>query len=178
MARQSEVENTEVRDLLFERNVLHISPKPDNHFRLKGRPSGQAKKRRYMPVPASFMARMKKFCAGKAPRDLLFPNDIGETEGHFLRICKRIAKGAGLSYWEEAMLLHLQDCRNQSSMAQPVRRPDRKIPDGGATLVSFPVRLWFPNQIDTLSRRSSVLVQLMRERLKSGPPRWQCWTAN
>ena len=36
MAREREVAFTEVRDLLLDRNVLHISPKPDKGFRLKG----------------------------------------------------------------------------------------------------------------------------------------------
>ena len=101
MAREMEVANTEVRDLKFDRNVLHISPKPDRNFRLKGKRSGQAKNGRYVPMPADFMARLKKICAGKALRDLLFPNGEGNIEGHFLRMCKKIAKRASLPNWKE-----------------------------------------------------------------------------
>jgi integrase len=101
MARDMEVANCEVRDLKFEINVLHISPKPDRNFRLKGKRSGQAKKGRKVPMPTLFMARMKKFCSGKGPRDLIFPNGLGEVEYHFLRRCKNIAKRAGLSNWED-----------------------------------------------------------------------------
>jgi integrase len=101
MARDMEVANCEVRDLKFDINVLHICPKPDKGFRLKGKRSGQTTKGRKVPLPAVFMARMKKLCSGKAPRDLLFPNTLGGKDTHFLRICKKIAKRAGLPNWEE-----------------------------------------------------------------------------
>jgi integrase len=101
MARDMEVANSEVRDLKFDINVLHISPKPHRKFRLKGKRSGQATKGRKVPLPAIFMARMKNFCKGKAPKELIFPNGIGGVEYHFLRRCKNIAKRAGLSNWEE-----------------------------------------------------------------------------
>jgi integrase len=100
MARDMEVAYCEVRDLKFDKNILHICPKPDKGFRLKGKRSGQSKKGRKVPIPALFMARMKKFCAGKRSRDLLFPNGIGGVEYHFLRRCEKIAKRAGLN-WEE-----------------------------------------------------------------------------
>ena len=44
---------------------------------------------------------MKEYCAGKGPRDLLFPNGIGGVEYHFLRRCKNIAERAGLSNWDD-----------------------------------------------------------------------------
>jgi integrase len=101
MGREMEVANCEIRDLQFDKNVLHISPKPDRNFRLKGKRSGQAKNGRKVPLPALFMARLQAFCAGMAPRALVFPNGIGGVEGHFLRKCKNIAKRAGLSSWNE-----------------------------------------------------------------------------
>lgn len=101
MARDMEVANCEVRNLKFDKNVLHISPKPDRNFRLKGKRSGQAKKGRKVPIPTAFMERMKRFCAGKGPRDLLFPNGIGTVEYHFLRRCKNMAKSAGLPNWDD-----------------------------------------------------------------------------
>lgn len=101
MARDMEVVHCEVRDLKFDINVLHISPKPDRNFRLKGKRSGQSKKGRKVPLPATFMTRMKQFCEGKAPRALIFPNGLGEVEYHFLRRCKKIAKRAGLSNWDD-----------------------------------------------------------------------------
>lgn len=100
MARDMEVANCEVRDLKFDKNILHVCPKPDRKFRLKGKRSGQAKKGRKVPIPALFMARMKDFCKGKGPRDLIFPNGIGGVEYHFLRRCEKIAKRAGLN-WED-----------------------------------------------------------------------------
>lgn len=101
MARDMEVAHCEVRDLKFEINVLHICPKPDRDFRLKGKRSGQAKKGRKVPVPAAFMARMKTFCTGKGQRQLLFPNSVGKIETHFLRKCKAIARRAGIEKWED-----------------------------------------------------------------------------
>jgi integrase len=101
MAREMEVAHCEKRNLNFASNVLHISPKPERDFRLKGKRSGQAKKGRKVPMPALFMARMEKYCEGKGPRDLLFPNGIGTIETHFLRMCKQIAQRAGLPNWDE-----------------------------------------------------------------------------
>ena len=100
MARDMEVANCEVRDLKFDKNILHICPKPDRGFRLKGKRSGQVKKGRKVPIPSIFMARMQAFCKGKKPRDLIFPNGHGGVEYHFLRRCKKIAKRAGLD-WED-----------------------------------------------------------------------------
>jgi len=101
MAREGEVAHTEIRDLLFDRNVLHISPKPERQFRLKGKRSGQAKNGRKVPLPAAYMATLREFCAGKAARAILFPNAHGRIEGHFLRRCQAIAKRAGLATWKE-----------------------------------------------------------------------------
>jgi integrase len=101
MARDMEVANCEVRDLKFDKNILHISPKPDRNFRLKGKRSGQAKNGRKVPIPTPFMARLKEYCKGKGLRDLLFPNGICGVETHFLRRCKNIAKRAGLKNWKD-----------------------------------------------------------------------------
>jgi integrase len=101
MGRDLEVAFVETRDLLFGINVLHISSKPDKGFRLKGKRSGQATIGRKVPIPAAFMASMKRYCEGKGPRDLVFPNGKGGIQYHFLRICKNIAKRAGLSDWPE-----------------------------------------------------------------------------
>ena len=101
MARDMEVANCEVRDLKFDINVLHICPKTARDFRLKGKRSGQETKGRKVPMPAIFMSRMKIFCAGKGPRQLLFPNGLGKVEFHFLRKCKSIARRAAIVNWED-----------------------------------------------------------------------------
>jgi integrase len=100
MARDMEVANCEVRDLKFDKSILHICPKPERGFRLKGKRSGQVTKGRKVPIPAIFMARMQAFCKGKKPRDLIFPNGNGGVEQHFLRRCEKIARRAGLN-WED-----------------------------------------------------------------------------
>jgi integrase len=96
MARDMEVANCEVRDLKFEKGFVHISPKPDRDFRLKGKRSGQEVKGRVVPVPALLMERLRKHCHGKPRRALVFPCRHGGVNYHFLRLCKRIAKRAGL----------------------------------------------------------------------------------
>ena len=101
MGRDMEVAHTEVRDLLLDRNVLHISPKPDRNFRLKGKRSGQAKNGRKVPLPAAYVATLRAFCAGRPSRVLLFANPHGKVQSHFLRQCKAIAKRAGLLTWAQ-----------------------------------------------------------------------------
>lgn len=101
MARDMEVAHCVVQDLNFDKCVLHISPKRELAFRLKGKRSGQAKLGRKVPMPTEFMIRMKTYCEGKNPRDLLFPNGVSGVQKHFLRLCKKIAKRAGLPDWEE-----------------------------------------------------------------------------
>jgi integrase/recombinase XerD len=87
--RKSEVANTEVADLDFKRNLLHVQGKPHRRFRLKG------KEDRFVPLPASLMKLLRKHCTGKKSNDLLFPNaETGGVEKHFLRQLQTIAKRA------------------------------------------------------------------------------------
>lgn len=64
MGREQEVANTEVRDLRFGTNVLHVCPKLDRGFRLKSQ-TGQAALGRYVPIPASLMRKLQEHCKGK-----------------------------------------------------------------------------------------------------------------
>lgn len=85
--REAEVAHTEVADLDFKRNLLHVQGKPHRRFRLKG------KEDRFVPIPASLMKKLKALCADKKPGDLVFPNELtGAVEGHFLRHLQQIAK--------------------------------------------------------------------------------------
>jgi len=85
--REAEVAHTEVADLNFKRNLLHVQGKPHRRFRLKG------KEDRFVPLPVSLMKKLKKHCAGKKPNDLLFPNKLtAGVEGHFLRHLQQIAR--------------------------------------------------------------------------------------
>ena len=97
--RELEAAHTEVGDLNFATNVLHISPKPHRKFRLKGK-KGNAALGRKVPLPAALMRQLEAHCKGKKPRDLLFPNGDGNVEYHYLRICQKIAKRAGLTGFE------------------------------------------------------------------------------
>jgi site-specific recombinase XerD len=65
--REAEVAHTEVGDLDFKRNLLHVQGKPHRRFRLKG------KEDRFVPIPASLMKKLKAHCADKKPGDLYFP---------------------------------------------------------------------------------------------------------
>ena len=103
MAREMEVAHCEVRDLKFDKNILHTCPKPDRGFHLKGKRSGQVTKGRKVPIPSIFMARMQAFRKGKKPRDLIFPNNKGGVEQHCLRRCEKMARRAGLN-WEDSNL--------------------------------------------------------------------------
>ncbi|PSH03033.1 MAG: hypothetical protein CXZ00_14425 [Acidobacteria bacterium] len=97
--REQEVANTEIRDLHFGKNVLHISPKPERGFRLKSK-KGSAALGRKVPLPSAFMLQLQEHCKGKKPHDLVFPNRQGGIEGHFLRECQSVAKRAGLTGFE------------------------------------------------------------------------------
>jgi integrase len=96
---EQEVANTEIRDLDFAKNVLHISPKPERGFRLKSK-KGNAALGRKVPLPSAFMRQLQGHCKGKSTHDLVFPNSRGCVEGHFLRKCQRVAKRAGLTGME------------------------------------------------------------------------------
>jgi integrase len=85
--REAEVAHTEVADLDFKRNLLHVQGKPHRRFRTKG------KEDRFVPIPATLMKKLKTHCAGKQPNDLVFPNSLtGGVEGHFLRHLQQIAR--------------------------------------------------------------------------------------
>jgi integrase len=85
--REAEVSHTEVADIDFKRNLLHVQGKPHRRFRLKG------KEDRFVPIPSSLVKQLKAHCTGKKQNDLLFPNpETGGVEGHFLRQLKRIVK--------------------------------------------------------------------------------------
>jgi integrase/recombinase XerD len=98
--RESEVSFTEYNDLVFKSNVLHIQPKPDKGFRLKGKKNGQkTAKDRFVPIPPTLMLKLKERMKAKRAhaRDLVFPNSEGRPQGHFLRILKDLAYRAGLN---------------------------------------------------------------------------------
>jgi integrase len=75
--REQEMTYTEVRDLDFTRNVLHVCGKPDRGFRLKGKKGKRSAKDRFVPIPTNLMARLKEHCTGKGLRDLVFTNGQG-----------------------------------------------------------------------------------------------------
>ena len=90
--REAEVAHTEVADLDFNRNQLHVQPKRQRKFRLKG------KEDPFVPIPASLMLKLKEHCKGKKPNDLVFPNEETDgVEGHYLRHLQQIAKRGGLN---------------------------------------------------------------------------------
>jgi integrase len=99
MARDMKVAHCEVCDLDFNKNLLHICPKPDRGFRLKGKRSRQDVRGRKVPLPVRLMERLKAHSQGKEPNSLVFPDRNGNACTHFLYKCKRIARHAGLENW-------------------------------------------------------------------------------
>lgn len=58
--REGEVAFTEYNDLDFKANVLHIQPKPDRGFRLKGKKNGdKSTQDRFVLLPA-LMAKLQR----------------------------------------------------------------------------------------------------------------------
>jgi integrase len=104
MGREQEVAHTEVGDLDFINNTVHICPKPHRNYRLKSKRNRNGNVGdRYVPIHASLMARLKEYIERKKLRDgdLLFANRDGNVEGHYLRKLQEIVKRADLpGKWE------------------------------------------------------------------------------
>jgi len=104
MGREQEVAHTEVGDLDFINNTVHICPKPHRNYRLKSKRNRNGNVGdRYVPIHASLMARLKEYIERKKLRegDLLFANLEGNVEGHYLRKLQEIVKRANLpGKWE------------------------------------------------------------------------------
>ena len=90
MARDMEVANCEVQDLKFDKSILHISPKPDRNFRLKGKRSGQAKNGRKLPIPAPFMARCRSIAREKAPATCYLRTELVASKPTFSAGARRL----------------------------------------------------------------------------------------
>ena len=99
MGREQEVAHTEVGDLDFSNNTLHMCPKPHRNYRLKSKRNRNGNVGdRYVPIHASLMAGLKDYIERKELRetDLVFPNLEGNVEGHYLRKLQGIVKRANL----------------------------------------------------------------------------------
>jgi integrase len=93
--REGEVAHSEWRDLDFQRSVLHVQPKPERGWTVKD------KEDRFVPVPAEVMAELKSRKGKAQPTDLIFPNEQGKPQGHFLRLLKNTVKEANIAgQWE------------------------------------------------------------------------------
>jgi integrase len=107
MGRDQEVATREVRDLNFDNNTVHFSPKRKRHFRLKSKRSrrGQVGDR-YVPLHPELMVKLREYIdrAEKRDDDLLFPAMNGGVEQHFLRQLEAIVKRAGLKLREKVEL--------------------------------------------------------------------------
>ncbi len=91
MGREQEVAHTEVGDLNFFSNTVHICPKPHRNYRLKSKRNRNGNVGdRYVPIHASLMARLKEYIECKRQRegDLLFSNVEGNVEGTICGSCK------------------------------------------------------------------------------------------
>lgn len=104
MGREQEVAHSELGDLDFINNTLHICPKPHRNYRLKSKRNRNGNVGdRYVPIHAQLMKRLKDYVERKELKDsdLLFPNSNGGVEGHYLRKLHQIVKRANLpGKWE------------------------------------------------------------------------------
>jgi integrase len=106
LGRDQEVGNTELGDLDFVNNTVHICPKRHRQFRLKSKRNRRGNTGdRYVTLPPSLMAKLKEFVERKGLKegDLLFPapHDKSKVAGHYLRPLQRMAKEAGLKFHVE-----------------------------------------------------------------------------
>ena len=85
--REQEVMYSTWPDVNFKYSTVSMRWKPDYGWTPK------AYKEREIPIPARLLTKLKDASTGKG---LLFPNGGGSPNGHFHRICKNIAKRAGL----------------------------------------------------------------------------------
>jgi integrase/recombinase XerD len=93
--REGEVAHAEWRDLDFKKNVLHVQPKPDRKWKVKDRED------RFVPVPPAVMEKLAQRKGEAAPTALIFPNEQGKPQGHFLRILKNTVEDAKIpGQWE------------------------------------------------------------------------------
>jgi integrase len=101
LGREQEVAHTEVGDLDFTNNRVHICPKRHRQFRLKSKRNRRGNVGdRYVPFLPSLMAKLKEYVERKGLKegDLLFPAANGGTEGHYLRMLQKIGKRAKLTF--------------------------------------------------------------------------------
>ena len=101
LGREQEVAHTEVGDLDFINNRVHICPKRHRQFRLKSKRNRRGNVGdRYVPFLPNLMAKLKEYVERKGLKegDLLFPNTEGHVEGHFLRKLQSIGKRGGLPF--------------------------------------------------------------------------------
>jgi integrase len=104
LARNKEVGHTEVGDLNFTDNTVHIGPKRHRKFRLKSKRNRRGNVGdRYVPLHPNLMAKLKEYVEreGLVDGDLLFPNTKSEVEDHYYRHLQQIAKRAKLPFHVE-----------------------------------------------------------------------------
>ena len=93
--REGEVAHVMYKDVDFTKNTLHIQPKPEWDWKVKDHED------RYVPLPASLVAKLKAHKGSSKPGDLIFPNKDGRPQGHFLRMLQETAAEAKLDgHWE------------------------------------------------------------------------------
>jgi integrase len=101
LGREQEVAHTEVGDLDFINNRVHICPKRDRQFRLKSKRNRRGNVGdHYVPFLPSLMRKLKEYVERKGLKqgDLLFPNAEGHVEGHYLRSFKASGHAADCSF--------------------------------------------------------------------------------
>jgi integrase/recombinase XerD len=94
-AREREMTELEWDDLI-------LGPTPVVKYRTKEGFRTKTGKSRVVPLESSLAVKLAEWRVKNPTTRLVFPTDEGKVEGHFLRICKAVAKRAGMdekNFW-------------------------------------------------------------------------------
>lgn len=90
--REQEVSHAEWSDIDWQHHTFIVQAKPEWGFTPKSHEARQ------IPVPGELLAMLKsRPKSARAGQRLIFPNQDGRPNGHFLRMLKRVALRAGLN---------------------------------------------------------------------------------
>jgi integrase len=93
--RERELTNLEWDDLV-------LGPNPIVKYRTKEGFRTKTGKSRVVPLESSLAVKLAEWRVKNHTTRLVFPTDEGKVEGHFLRVCKAVAKRAGMdekNFW-------------------------------------------------------------------------------
>jgi integrase len=109
------VAHAEWCDLNFQKNVLHVEPKPGRGWKVKDRED------RLMPIPASLMAKLKARQGKAQSHDLIFPAKNGGVQGHLIPILQNFVEDNARSIRRSKRLRRLSPTQATMRMIRNVQ---------------------------------------------------------